>query len=258
MSSPGQAASSVLPLTGERTMPGIPHENYWFRRHEVVYQWACRQLLGANPRPRRILDAGCGEGYGAAMLERTMAATVTGLDYDQAAARHVRRSYDQLHVTVGNLVHLPFGDHSFDAAISLQTVEHLWDQTAFVAECARVTAPSGLIVVSTPNRLTFPPGNICHAHELTGAELAALFTSPTLAPPRLVGLHNGERIAAWERRHGDLVDAQLRCTPADWPADLLRFVASLTIDDFVLGGTDLDSSLDLLAVVQKRSGSPRS
>ena len=47
-------------------------------------------------------------------------------------------------------------------------------------------------------------------------------------------------------------------TPADWPADLLRFVASLTIDDFVLGGTDLDSSLDLLAVVQKRSGSPRS
>ena len=59
-----------LPLTGERTVPGIPEENYWFRRHEVAY----RELLtyGADAV---VLEAGCGEGYGADLLA-TMARRV--------------------------------------------------------------------------------------------------------------------------------------------------------------------------------------
>jgi SAM-dependent methyltransferase len=252
MSSRARATNAPLPLTGERTMPGIPHENYWFRRHEVVYRWVCARLLDNARPPRRLLDAGCGEGYGAAMLERATAATVTGIDYDQAAARHVRQSYDRLHVTVGNLVDLPFAGQTFDAVVSLQTIEHLWNQPAFVAECARVTVPLGLVVLSTPNRLTFPPGNICHAEELTGPELRSLLTTSALGPPHLVGLHHGDRISAWERRHGDLVRAQLERPPTDWPAALTDFVASLTVDDFVIGSAELDTALDLLAVVQVR------
>ena len=38
-----------LPLTGERTVPGIPEENYWFRRHEVVYEALPSWLRGGKP-----------------------------------------------------------------------------------------------------------------------------------------------------------------------------------------------------------------
>ena len=68
-----------LPLTGERTVPGIAEENYWFRRHEVVY----RDLL-ARCTGRTVLEAGCGEGYGADMIA-DVARRVIGLDYDESA-----------------------------------------------------------------------------------------------------------------------------------------------------------------------------
>ncbi|HXV93478.1 MAG TPA: SAM-dependent methyltransferase, partial [Pseudonocardia sp.] len=52
-----------LPLTGERTVPGVPEENYWFRRHEVVYRALAPRCAGGV-----VLEAGCGEGYGADLL----------------------------------------------------------------------------------------------------------------------------------------------------------------------------------------------
>ena len=58
---PAHAPSLVL--TGERTLPGIPDENYWFQRHVVAYRLAAAAAGG-----RVVLDAGCGEGYGLAML----------------------------------------------------------------------------------------------------------------------------------------------------------------------------------------------
>ena len=48
-----------LPLTGERTVPGIAREQYWFARHEVVYRWLAARCAGAS-----VLEAGSGEGYG--------------------------------------------------------------------------------------------------------------------------------------------------------------------------------------------------
>jgi SAM-dependent methyltransferase len=242
-----------MTLTGERTLPGIAHENYWFRRHEVVYQWAARKLLAELSPLARILDAGSGEGYGAELLRHQAGATVAALDYDEQAATHLRRTYTHIPVVRGNLVQLPFGDDVFDAVVSLQTVEHLWDQPAFVAECLRVTRPDGLVLLSTPNRLTFPPGNICHHRELTGPELGALLTTPLAAEPLVVGLDHDVRLREWERRNGDLVKAQLASAPQDWDRAFSEFVASVTVDDFTLGGTDLDATLDLLAVVRVRA-----
>ena len=54
-----------LQLTGERTLPDVPEENYWFRRHLVVYRWIASRVGG-----RRVVDLACGEGYGSAELAR--------------------------------------------------------------------------------------------------------------------------------------------------------------------------------------------
>ena len=66
--------AASLPLTGERTVPGIAEENYWFRRHEVVYRALLSHCAG-----RDVLEAGAGEGYGADMIA-DVANKVTGLD----------------------------------------------------------------------------------------------------------------------------------------------------------------------------------
>ncbi|MGK2242437.1 MAG: SAM-dependent methyltransferase, partial [Rhodococcus sp. (in: high G+C Gram-positive bacteria)] len=159
-----------LPLTGERTVPGIPEENYWFRRHEVVY----RALL-ERCTDRRVLEAGSGEGYGANMIA-DVATKVTGLDYDISAVEHVRARYPRVEMLHGNLAELPLADNSVDVVVNFQVIEHLWDQGQFLRECFRVLAPGGELLISTPNRITFSPGrdtplNPFHTRELNASEM---------------------------------------------------------------------------------------
>lgn len=235
-----------LTLTGERTLPGIAAENYWFRRHEVAYAWLAPWCLGA-----RVLDAGCGEGYGAAALRR-VASGVVAFDYDAAVVAHVGGTYAGIAAVRGDLQRMPFADGGFEVVVNLQTIEHLHDQPGFVRECARVLRPSGTLVVTTPNRLTFSPGretplNPFHTRELSPAELTDLL-APEFAVTRMLGIRHGRRIERWEHRHGPLVDAQLASSPDGWPARLRAFVARLTARDFDVTTDDLDTSLDLLAV----------
>src|SRR3954453_23933724 len=80
------------PLTGERTLPDIPEENYWFRRHLTVYRWIAERVAG-----RRVIDMACGEGYGADVLARR-AATVVGVDANPEAHEHARLRYRRANV----------------------------------------------------------------------------------------------------------------------------------------------------------------
>jgi SAM-dependent methyltransferase len=241
--------TETLPLTGERTAPGIWHENYWFARHEAAYRWVAG--LGAG-RNGRVLDAGCGEGYGADLLRRELAATVHAVDYDLPTLTHVRRSYPQIPCLQGNLVRQALADSSYDLVVSMQTVEHLWDQPAFVAECARVVRPGATVVITTPNRLTFPPGNCYHTKELTAAELVELVAAE-LRIEQVAGVWHGSRLSAWEKSHGSCVTAQLAGEPATWPDDLAELVRGTSYGDFVIGSdADLDTSLDLAVVATRR------
>jgi SAM-dependent methyltransferase len=239
-----------LPLTGERTLPGIWHENYWFRRHEAAYRATVPFCRGA-----RVVEAGCGEGYGAALLSRAAGAHVLALDYDAATVRHVRLAHPGVSVARANLVSLPVRDGVAEVVASLQVIEHLWDQEQFVRECTRALRRAGTLILSTPNRLTFTPAgapaNPFHARELSAAELADLVT-PEFEVARLLGLRHGRRLARWERRHGSLADAQLRTAPEDWPAQVRRTVSAVTARDFVLTDHAIDTSLDLFIVAVRR------
>ncbi|MFF0342194.1 class I SAM-dependent methyltransferase [Kribbella sp. NPDC004875] len=237
--------TETLPLTGERTAPGIWHENYWFARHDAAYRWITATL--PIHRTGRILDAGCGEGYGAEQLRRAGTGRVTGLDYEDTTLRHVRRVYPQLEVVRGNLVQTPFTDDAFAVVTSLQTIEHLWEQPRFVAECARILAPGGTLVLSTPNRLTFPSGNWYHTRELTAAEFAELL-EPHFEITQALGLHHGVRLTAWEDEFGSCVDAQLGAEHDQWDENLAALVRMTTYEDFEIRPGDLDGSLDLILV----------
>lgn len=246
---PAALEAPELVLTGERTLPGIPDENYWYRRHEAAY-------LATSPRVRDavVLEAGCGEGYGAALLART-ATRVLAVDRDEVVARHARMRYPQLTLVRAELDALPLSDAAVDAVVSLQVIEHLDDQPAFLAECARVLRAGGLLVLSTPNRLTFSPGgeplNPFHTRELSAGELTEL-TGRAFETVLLAGLHHGARLRHWEAGHAPLPAAQLAGAPPDWPDELRRMVHSVRATDFCLRTTKIDESLDLFSISRRR------
>lgn len=242
----------TLTLTGERTLPGIHAENYWYRRHEAAY-------LAMAPfcRGSVVLDAGCGEGYGAALLHRLGAGRVVGADVAAEAAGHAAGRYPVLDVLRADSQHLPFQGGSVEVVVSSQVVEHLHSQPGFVAECARILRPAGTLIVTTPNRYTFSPGlarpaNPFHTRELSADELVELVT-PHFAVIRLLGVAHGRRLRRWERRHGPLVAAQLAAPPDSWPARLTRLVRAVTAADFVLSPDGVDAALDLMVVAVRRN-----
>ncbi|MBD0859848.1 class I SAM-dependent methyltransferase [Gordonia sp. zg691] len=243
-----------LALTGERTVPGIPAENYWFRRHEIAYHHIRARCAGLD-----VLEAGSGEGYGAAMLAAAGASSAMCIDYDATAVEHTRRRYPGLVVHQGNLIDLPLADAAVDIVVNFQVIEHLWDQPQFIAECHRVLRPGGALLISTPNRITFSPGrdtplNPFHTRELDAAELTELLVDGGFTIESMLGVHHGPRLASLDEKWGgSLIDAQIERALAGepWPDDLVADVAGVGAADFEVADSsdrDIDASLDLFAV----------
>ncbi|MFF0494165.1 class I SAM-dependent methyltransferase [Nocardia sp. NPDC004068] len=250
---PVEPPVDTLPLTGERTVPGIPEENYWFRRHEIVYARLLDRCAG-----QVVLEAGSGEGYGANMIAG-VAARVIGVDYDTGAVEHVRAAYPRVEMIQGNLADLPVEDGTIDVVVNFQVIEHLWDQAGFLRECLRVLRPGGTLLISTPNRITFSPGrdtplNPFHTRELNAAELSELLVAAGFRVELMTGVHHGPDLLALDAKwEGSIIDAQIRRALAGepWPADLAADVAAVRTEDFVLRTADIDASLDLVAVAVK-------
>ena len=247
------AADGPLPLTGERTVPGLAVENYWFRRHEVAYLHCIDVCAG-----RDVLEAGCGEGYGADLIAAT-ARTVTAVDYDAATVAHVRARHPRVGVLAANLASLPMPDSALDVVVNFQVIEHLWDQPQFITECLRVLRPGGSLLISTPNRITFTPGsdtpvNPFHTRELNAAELRELLIDGGFDVQSMSGVFHGPRLIEMDIRHGgSIIDAQIARVVADtpWPDGLLADVAAVESADFDIieeSRRDIDASLDLLAI----------
>jgi SAM-dependent methyltransferase len=237
-----------LALTGERTLPDVPEENYWFRRHLAVYEWIAARVPG-----RRVVDLACGEGYGSAVLART-AASVVGVDANLEAFTHARAKYSGERVRFERtMVELWEGD--VDCVVFLQTIEHIPDPDAMLARIRELIGPGGVAYVSTPNVLTLAPegaersGNPWHVREYRPEEYRAL-CERHFARVDLLGLFHARKLrvhqVAIERLGWDRVHAALRLTKPFYD----RFTPAISARDFVLRRGDLGRALDLLAVLE--------
>jgi SAM-dependent methyltransferase len=235
-----------LPLTGERTLPDVPAENYWFRRHLAVYEWIAQRVHG-----RRVVDLACGEGYGSAVLAAT-AQSVVGVDANPEAFEHARAKYPQV-TFERTMVELWQGD--VDCVVFLQTIEHIQDPDAMLDHIRRLIGPGGVAYVSTPNVLTLAPkgqnrsGNPWHIREYRPDEYRAL-CERHFAHVDLLGLFHARKLRAHqiaiERFGWDRIHTSLRFTKPFYD----RFTPAISARDFTLRRGALDRSLDLLAVLQ--------
>ena len=168
--------TASLPFTGERFTPearGAIWYEHWHR-----YCVALPAVSG-----KRVLDAACGEGYGSWLLA-SAAAGVIGVDIDDAAISHAAGRYasrSNLRFVSGSCDALPLDDASVDRVISFETIEHLSNQTAMVAEFRRVLAPDGALILSSPNKPVYSgeSGNENHFHvrELDRGELETVLSA---------------------------------------------------------------------------------
>jgi len=164
----------VAEFTGERVIPGEVDVDL-LNEHLARYAFASRLARG-----KRVLDAGCGAGYGSAELAE-MAETVTGVDLASEAIAYARDHYalPNLAFEQASCSALPFADGSFDLVAAFEVIEHLEDWRGFLAEARRVLGVNGQLVVSTPNRLYYTESrglegaNPFHVHEFDFAEFTA-------------------------------------------------------------------------------------
>ncbi|SRR5579875_641140 len=162
----GRKRPRLVEFTGERLIPGQVSEDL-LNEHMARYAFAARLAGG-----KRVLDAGCGAGYGSAELAH-VAAAVIGADNAADALAFARENYrlPNLHFERAACEALPHPDATFDLVVAFEVIEHLERWPEFLLEVRRVLSPDGQFVVSTPNKAYYTESrgrqgaNPFHVHE---------------------------------------------------------------------------------------------
>lgn len=259
-----------LQNTGERVIPDKAEKGFArvnFARHRAAHLYAIRKIRGAQ----RVLDVGCGTGYGSAMVA-SRGREVVGIDVSEEAVAFARAKHrqDNVEFVAMPATELDFPNASFNAAYSIQVIEHVEDIETQLSEVVRILRPGGSFVVATPNRLTYSPNglhNIFHVREYDPEELRALLSS-FFREVEITGLHAGLDLAlrpeVQDYEFGARVKA-LRNALSDAPEELKGFVEEWLVEEgfegfnpsvvgphsFPISPKSMDTSLDLLAACRK-------
>ncbi|MDW8058893.1 MAG: class I SAM-dependent methyltransferase [Thermomicrobium sp.] len=243
---------------------------YW--QSLAAYRWASDHVRG-----KRVLDVGCGDGYGTAELA-ARARYAVGLDDDGNVLREARRRYGapRLAWVRARADRLPFRDESLDVVCCFQVLEHLREPERFLAEARRVLVPEGILLMTTPNRSAVLAGlNPHHVREYDAEGLRRL-CSPFFQDVELLGVFPSERVARYRAANRRLVERLLRWDrfglvrrlPVELRASLhaigtlavrrwvnarqRRLVEAIGVDDFTIGPGDLARAIDLVVVATRR------
>ncbi len=178
---------SGVPFTGERLHAQQELFQVDLARHRAAYRFAQERS-----REARVLDFGCGSGYGTAELGQT-SPLVIGVDRvppDPEARRGNAR------FVRADLNRIPLASRAFDLVVSFQVIEHLEDPGDYLRAIAQALKPGGCALITTPNRLCSDGENPYHVHEYLAKELADRL-SPYFASVELRGVGATPPVAAY-------------------------------------------------------------
>lgn len=189
--------------------------------HIARYIWATRFCSG-----KRVLDAACGTGYGAALLKRAGAEEVVAIDVADAVIAVARDQVGgDIDFEVADLTSLPYPAHSFDLVVCFEAIEHVEEPEVVLDELARVLAPDGMLLVSSPHRARYVPGNPHHRHEYLPEELRGALGA-RFGEVRLLSQHvMTASVLSDERSEPELEDSAVRRLAAPAEDDGVYIVA---------------------------------
>ena len=209
-------------FTGERLPEGDPHFQADMARHLAAYLVARPYCVG-----RRVLDAGCGEGYGSALVAE-VAADVLGVDRSMAALARARANHagPRVRFACVDLERLDALRGRFDVLLNFQVLEHLSDPRPLLAQFTAHLEPGGTLVLTTPNRPMSVSENPYHVHEYTADELRPVL-APYFSQVDVRGVAGNEKVTAYENARRRQVARILRLDPLGLrhrlPAPVVKF-----------------------------------
>ena len=250
-------------FTGERPGWG-PTFAYDEARHLAAYRHALSLAAG-----KRVVDAGCGEGFGTQLLA-AVATEVVGLDYSAEAIEYCRSAWRRPNLTFQqvDLTHARTVAGGFDLVLNFQVVEHIREPLPFLRVLRALLAPAGHLLLTTPNRLMSFSDNPYHVREYTAADLGDLLTQ-VFSRVTILGMHGNDTVRAFDRQRARAVRRILRFDPLGLrhrlPRSVVQFAfarlavlvrrragsaagaPTITPDDFHVNAEHLAEALDLVA-----------
>lgn len=270
----------LLSDTSERLIPHRARsrdEHLLVLRHVFAYEFARRALSGCGT----VLDLGCGEGYGTALLSPAVG-EIVGLDVDEAAIAHATSRYAAANCRFRchDGERLPFEDAAFDAVVSFQVIEHVPGDRLYVSEVSRVLKAGGQLILTTPNAANRlgpggKPWNRFHVREYHASELRELLAGgfdgvdvlgitacPEIHEIEMARVRQSRRIVALDplglRRviPGGMTPLAARIARRLMPRGRKRAAADdwatrYSLADYDVARDDTSDCLDLLAVCRK-------
>ncbi len=158
--------------TGERLETTITSEVML----EHLHRYALATEICKN---KKVLDIACGEGYGCNLISK-LAAEVTGIDIDETTINNASKNYfdKKIRFIKGSILDIPAANGYFDLITCFETLEHIIDHDTAISELKRVLSPSGLLMISTPEKKNYSDktgyDNPFHKNELYGSEFKTL------------------------------------------------------------------------------------
>jgi SAM-dependent methyltransferase len=252
-------------FTGERLLAGDPLFRADLSRHLIAYQFAQERIRG-----KRVLDAGCGDGYGTHLLAAT-AAHAVGVDRSAETIAMAAQRYQRARLSyrVCEIDRLTALGQRFEVVCNFQVIEHLVDPMPFLQQVKSVLEPGGCLILTTPNRLNSFVENPYHVHEYLAGELRDALRQ-VFPEVEILGVYGDEQALAYERLRVAKAQRILRLDPFKlrrliprpviefaYPhlarlvrrrvADADRSVVDLRPENFTIA-PHRDASLDLLAI----------
>jgi ubiquinone/menaquinone biosynthesis C-methylase UbiE len=165
----------VKKYTGERL------ETYIYSKSAIdhLHRYA---IASKFVKDKIVLDIASGEGYGSNLISKD-AAFVYGVDIDKTTVANAQLKYkkENLKFLVGNTSSISLENNSVDIVISFETIEHHNEHDEMMFEIKRVLKPSGMLIISTPDKLTYSDkrnyNNEFHVKELYKQEFKNLIAS---------------------------------------------------------------------------------
>lgn len=246
-----QYSFDVSDTTSERVIPELYEESIeqWilFLKHRYAYELA----LSFIKKTDKVLEIGCGDGYGADLLS-TSGADVLALDVDEDSINYAKRKYekDNLNFEVYDGEAINYADHSFDVIVSFQVIEHVANVNAYLNNIVRLLKPEGLFIITTPSR-TYRlakdqrPWNEFHLREYDQESLKQEFNG-IVTSPSIFAVKASEEAMSIEKE-------RCRQGRADYNEAEFHFVFKranyknyYSTKDFYVTQDDIDDGLDLL------------